>query len=500
MRLLFCIPPQWVHFEGVNARPQVNIPLGVLSMAAYLQAQGWNGTIEVYDARLSAGLHAADPTRRIFGDDEDEVRRRVREAAPDVVGISNMFSSQFGQALRMAELVKEEVPGAVVVLGGPHVSVFPEESLAHPAVDFVVVGEGEERLLALLRCLEQGMPPSIPGVVGRPEDMALLRPHPRVKVDFIATVDDLPLPAYDLVDMERYFHLQANGYSPRTREWGRRAVSIITSRGCPHRCVFCSIHATMGYRWRAHGMDYLRRHLALLRDRYRIDFIHFDDDNLTHDPERFDGLLDLLLEFEPRLAWDTPNGVRGDGWNFERVRRTKDSGCQYLAVAIESGVQRVLDQVVRKRLDLMQVDGLMADARRVGLRLMAFYVVGLPGETLAEVEATFTYALDRYRRFGVWPGVSLAVALPGTELHETATREGLRDPNLPYAANQIATTEFSPADIATRYRAFLRARLAVMVWRGIIHPEDLRDSLRLAWRYRSVAWRELRKATGWNGG
>lgn len=496
LKLMLCIPHQLVSYEGVNARPQVSLPLGILSMAAYLRERRWDGDIDIYDARLSARLGPAGTAagaRTVFGDDEAGMAARIAAAAPDVVGISNMFSAQFERALRLAEIVKEQLPDTVVVIGGPHASVFPAEVLAHPAVDYVVVGEGEERLHALLRCIEAGEPPALQGILGRPEDAGLLRRHSKVKVDFIKSVDDLPLPAYDMVDVERYFALQAAGYSPRTREWGRRAVTLITSRGCPHRCTFCSIQATMGYRWRPHSAGYVRRHIQLLRDRYRIDYLHFEDDNLTHDPARFDELLDVLLSLSPRIPWDTPNGVRGDTWTLERVARSKEAGCQHLVVAIESAVQRVLDKVVRKRLDLSQVDDLMAYTQRVGLRLMAFYVVGLPGERLDEIDTTFRYALSRYFRYGVWPGMNLAVALPGTELHDIAIRDRLRDPDLPYAANQLTTPEFTPADIAVRYRRFQRAKLAIFVWRTLTSWRDFAYNLKLVWSYKAVALREFAK-------
>ena len=496
LKLMLCIPHQLVHFDGVNARPQVSLPLGILSMAAYLREQQWNGSIDIYDARLSARFSEIDTPqgrRMVFGDDEAEMVARIVAAAPDVVGISNMFSAQFERTLRTAELVKEHLPQARVVVGGPHVSVFPTDVLKHPAIDYVVVGEGEERLHALLQCIEIDEVPQIQGVLGRPEDVNLLRKNPRVKVTFIKSVDDLPLPAYDMVDVERYFELQANGFSPRTREWGKRAVTIITSRGCPHQCTFCSIQATMGYRWRPHSVEYVRRHIRLLRERYGVDYLHFEDDNLTHDPARFDELLGVLEEYSPPIPWDTPNGVRGDTWTLERVRRSRDSGCQHLVVAIESAVQRVLDNVVRKRLDLSQVDDLMRYTDEVGLRLMAFYVVGLPGETLKDIDQTFRYALTRYFRYGVWPGMNLAVALPGTELHEIAERDNLRDPSLPYAANQITTSEFSPADIAVRYRRFQRLKLLVFIWRTLTSWRDLSYNLKLVWSYKAVALRELVK-------
>lgn len=492
-KLLFCLPHQLVHFDGVNARAQINVPLGALYIAAYLRAQSWDGDIDIYDARLSAEFSQLADGRQIFGDSEETMAARIAAAAPDVVGISNMYSSQFERALRLAEIVKQACPRAIVVIGGPHVSVFPDDALTHPDIDYVVMGEGEERMFALLDCLNKGIEPAIQGVLGRPEDKRLLREKAKVKIDFIKDINDLPLPAYDLVDMERYFHLGSQGFYPRSRDWGKRTMSMITSRGCPHRCVFCSVHATVGYRWRPHDQDYLRRHIRLLRDRYGVDFIHFEDDNLTHDPARYDQLLEIMLDQAPPILWDTPNGVRGDTWTLERVRKTKQAGCQYVAVAIESAVQRVIDQVVRKRLDLSQADQFIRWSHAEGLRLMAFYVIGMPGERLDEIRHTLRYALSCYFRYGVWPGVSLAIALPGTPMLDIATEQNLRDPGKPFGVNQLSTQHFGPADIDRLFKSFLRIRMLIFIWRALTSWRDLTYHTRLVFRQRDRAWHEIKR-------
>ena len=152
-----------------------------------------------------------------------------------------MFSWQIEQAFDMAALAKAVCPNATVIFGGPHASSFPEDTLAMDGVDYVFMGEGEERLYNFLLKHEKGEEISIQGVIGKNEDLKLLKPSKKTPIDFIHPLDDLPIPAYDLVDVDRYFHLQANGFSPRAREWGKRAVTLLTSRGCPHQCIFCSI-------------------------------------------------------------------------------------------------------------------------------------------------------------------------------------------------------------------------------------------------------------------
>ena len=346
-RLLFCWPNQFVSAEGVHALPAVSAPLGIASMAAYLRDNRWRGEMAVYDARLSAKFHTQSDGLTLFGDTDDEMSEHIRSFRPHVIAISNMFTVQIEQALHMADIAKKVVPNAVIVMGGPHVSSYPLEIASHASVDFAVMGEGEERLYEILCCLDEGREVCIQGVISGPDDMGLLRKSKKVPIGFIEPLDKLRIPAYDMLDMERYFELQSSGYSPRP-ESGRRSMTVMTSRGCPHQCVFCSIQATMGYKWRHNSPEYVEKHLRHLIDAYGVDFVHFEDDNFTHDPDRFDEILDTLLSFEPRLGWDTTNGVRGDTWDHKRVGRTKDAGCIGLTVAIESGVQEVLDKIVKK--------------------------------------------------------------------------------------------------------------------------------------------------------
>ena len=214
-----------------------------------------------------------------------------------------------------------------------------------------------------------------------------------------------------------------------------------------------------------------------------VDFIHFEDDNLVHDPERYDEIVDFMMSFNPRIKWDTPNGVRGDAWTLQRVRRAKESGCQFLTVAVESGVQRVVDKVVRKRLDLQQVEEMMRYCKMVGLRLHAFYIIGFPGETLSEVRATVAYALDRYRRFGAVPMLQPLIPIPGTDVYDKIIEQELHNGAVQTEYNQVKTSEFDPKIIQSIYRAYLRKRLIIFAARSFISPRELAYNARLIVRY-----------------
>lgn len=487
MKVLFCHPNQMVCLDGMKGRPMVGPPLGLLLVAGHLRSSGLPCEIEIYDARVSGRFSVNEQGERIFGDTDVESVERIRRARPDVVGISNMFTVQIGRAYALANLVKAALPDAIVVIGGPHVTVSPQEALALPSIDYVVLGEGEERMTELVRALIDRRMPAVEGVVGRTQVIGLPQ-HKKPAIGYIADIDKLPLPAYDLVDLHAYFDLARRGFSPRYREWGRRAMTMLTSRGCPHTCTFCSIHATMGYRYRFHSLESMKRHIEHLVSRYGVDFIHFEDDNLTHMPERYDEIIQYLSTLRPRIGWDTPNGVRGDTWTRERIKQAKESGCQFLTVAIESAVQRVVDEIVHKRLDLERAEEMIRWCHEFKLRLHAFYIIGFPGETLAEMQTTIAFALDRYRRFGVTPFLQTLIPLPGTPIHRLILKFGFYKDKIETRHNQVTTEDFNPEQVRSLYRRYLWQRIGIFVLRSLTSRHEFTYNVRLVFRYpRAVA-------------
>ena len=335
------------------------------------------------------------------------------------------------------------------------------------------MGEGEERMFEFLNCLEQGRKVAISGVLGKEDDLKLLRPNKKNPIGFIKDLDNLPIPAYDLVDVNRYLYLQNSGFSPRPYEFGKRAFSILTSRGCPHQCVFCSIQATMGYKWRHNSPEYVKKHIKYISEKYNCDFIHFEDDNFTYDPQRYDMILDDLLKMDKKIPWNTPNGIRGDSWTYERVIKTKQSGCQYLTVAIESSVQGVLDNIVKKKLNIDEVKKLIKFCQKAKLRLTAFYVIGLPGETKDNIMDTITFALDQWDRYGVLPCINIVKALPGTELYDQVIANKYYNRELKFKPNEIVTKDFDPIWIEEKYTWAMRQIKLIRYKRVLRNPFEV---------------------------
>jgi len=486
-KVLLMIPPQIVNNNtGVDQRANVSIPLGILYVAASIRKEGLPWDLKVYDSRLGAKRYTDAENFEMFGDTWETVEKEIRDYQPDVVGISNMFSVQISAAIKVAEICKKINHELITVIGGPHASSFPEKMISKPSIDYVVMGEGEERFCQLLRDIKEGRIPQIQGVLKTKEDLSLLRSSKKAPITFIKKLDDVPLPAYDLVDVERYFSLQKKGFASRIAETGNRSVSIITSRGCPHQCIFCSVQVTMGYKWRQHSPEYVENYINFLRNNYDIDYIHFEDDNFTFDIKRYDKILDNLISQDKIIKWGTPNSVRADSWSYDLIKKTKQSGAQYLSIAIESSSQRVIDEVIKKRLDLTKVEPVMKACHEVNLPLFAGYVLGLPGETKEEIKGTVDWAIDKYKRYGVNPGFNLAIPLPGTEFYDIVMKENLLQGfamHDPPRRNSIKTEEFDPEFLREIFANAQKRRHRITLRRMIQNPKILKYYILQAIRY-----------------
>jgi radical SAM superfamily enzyme YgiQ (UPF0313 family) len=358
----------------------------------------------------------------------------------------------------------------------------------------VILGEGEERFSQLLNALALNNAINIQGVIGKQSDLELLGKNKNSPISFIEPIDNLPIPAYDLVDLDAYFFLGKRGYSPRYREWGARPLTMLTSRGCPYKCVFCSIQTTMGYKYRYHSIDYVQRHIAHLVDKYKIDFLHFEDDNFTHLPERYDQIIDYLLKLSPKIGWDTPNGVRGDIWTLTRITKAKQSGCQFLTVAIESAVQSVLDNIIYKRLDLEKVHSMIHYCNAAKLRLHAFYIIGFPGETFNDMKATVEFALRLYDKYGVTPFLQPLIPIPGTEVYDQVINNGFYKNKIEIEYNQVETPEFTKEQVGDLYQQYLKKRMIIFAKRTLTTPSDFLYNTRLVAKYPQAVVHAIRNA------
>jgi magnesium-protoporphyrin IX monomethyl ester (oxidative) cyclase len=286
---------------------------------------------------------------------------------------------------------------------------------------------------------------------------------------YISNLDELPFPAYHLINLENYFILKKKGFVGRP-VWrypgSERSASIITSRGCPFNCIFCSVHLHMGYRWRFNSSEYVLKHLELLTSKYKIKHIHFEDDNLTLSAQRFQEIIDGLLQRKIKITWDTTNGVRADTITKELLKKSWDSGCVYIVLGAESGDPRVLSEIIKKELDLTKVIKVAGWCKEVGLDTTVFFIIGFPGETVADMKKTVQFALKLMKDYEVWPTIFLATPLIGTELYNICLKKGylrkeLSGDNLAMSVggggeeSLIKTEDFGPEEISAVIKQFM---------------------------------------------
>lgn len=493
MKVLLINPPQTAYSDSTFV--WAGLPLGLMYIAAILDGAGHD--VEILDTLL----HNCPPTPQgeaiQWGMPWEKIRAEVMQKKPDLVGIGNPYTVQLQNAVNMARLVKEVNPKIPVIVGGPHVTVQAEEFLeTTPSADIVVRGEGEYTMLELCRYYEAGESlDGIKGITYRKDGEVRVNP-PR---GFITNLDDLPYPAYHLVDMEHYLNPQGVRY--RATRF-RREVPLITSRGCPFNCVFCCIHLHMGRRWRAHSAPYVINHIKHLLTKHKVEHIHFEDDNLTLNSSRFDEIINGVLAQKLKFLWDTPNGVRAEGLTMERLQKMKEVGCVHLWVGVESGDQWVLDNIIGKKLSLQDVLLVAQRCKQLGVKLSAFYVIGFPGETKENMERTVEFALRMRRQYGVSMDLFVATPSVGTQLYEICRSKGYltREPtpeaiveNRQYGKSLIRTPEFTPEEVGALATKAFRRYARFFLWDSL---RDWRVNIRLALREPGRTVRHLRRWVG----
>lgn len=476
------------HFRK-TAPPVSGIPLGLLYVAATLLKAGHE--VRLYDAIVEAGEKHWGKERSDgalhMGASWEEIKRTVTEFRPDIVGISNQYTSQVPNALRVADIVKEVNRNILVIVGGPHASVMPSTFInARRSVDYAVIGEGEITMVELLGCIaSKGDRRWVKGIAYF-ENAQLVMTEKRPP---IGDLDSLPLPAYGLVDMERYFYFNKKGKDGResySYPSSERSISMITSRGCPFNCVFCSVHLSMGRVFRVDSVGYVLEHLSFLKQHYHITHVHFEDDNFSFDTARFHGILDGLLAGDSPITWDTPNGVRADYLDEAILRKCRDSGCTYLRIGVESANEDVSAKIVRKHLDLGKVVAIAKLCRQLRIDVEAFYIIGFPGENVAQMKDTINFAIRMELKYGLYPyDMFTATPLIGTDLYRICEQHGylsreVTSESLATAtqgAGMITTPDFTPQvlkALLTRYRRrHLFARLSSSLKFMALHPQYL---------------------------
>jgi len=408
-KIMLIMPSNTMPADSVR---RIAEPLGLLYIGAVLKKEAYE--VNILDSTCEGYWNSTIKEGYItYGLSDEQIMKRIRDFSPDIVGVSSMFSAHQENALHHCDLVKQVNPNTLVVIGGIHPSLDPEGTIKHKSVDYVILGEGEYRFAKLLEALNSGKEPDFDGIVYKKNKEIILKPM----MTRIENLDKLPFPARELIDMEKYIEIGVP-YAPFPRK--QRTAQLMTSRGCPFHCFFCSTSNFWGHKFRTRSVNNIIKEVEKLINKYKIEEIQFSDDNMTVDKERAKALFRALRTYN--LAWCTPHGLMINTLDEEMIKLMAESGAYQLTFAPESGSERVLKEIIHKPVPPKeQVKKLVDLCHKYNIQVHGLFVVGFPGETREEIEQTLQYPY-----YVGFDSVSFFIAnpVPGSQLYMQCKEKG----------------------------------------------------------------------------
>lgn len=361
-------------------------PLGLCSLASVVREKGYKTDI-IDAAVLNYG----------FGD----VVKKIVNLSPKYIGIT-ASTVAIDHAGKLASRLKKAKKDLIIIIGGPHVTALPKETLLdYPAFDLAVIGEGEEVLAELLPVLDRGKDlESVQGLAFR-QGRKIVMTERR---SYIENLDALPIPAWDLLpSLKRYYRSSPQSFNRLP------STSLVTSRGCPYQCTFCD-RSVFGNHLRSYSPDYVLEMLKILSREYGIKHILIDDDTFTISKQRLREICNLMIKEKLDLTWTCL--ARVDTVDESILRLMKKAGCWQILYGIESGDQEILDKL-QKGITLKQVKKALKMTCQANIRTKGFFILGTPFETKRTIKKTIDFMkkikLDDFHMtyFTPFPGTAI---------------------------------------------------------------------------------------------
>jgi len=469
MKILLIQPPV-EDFYQTSLR---TMPVGLLYLAASLRCAGID--VEILDCQATMHKYVLEvppefaylkryyqpgnlsPFKlfshyRHYGLAWEEIRECIRQAQADVIGISALFTPFYREALHVAALAKAVDPTRPVIMGGAHVNACPEQVLADPHVDFVVLGEGERTLPELVSALRDNRHAAISGICGvgyKTRGKLLVPEHG----DLIADIDTLPLPARDLIEPARY------------TLGGKRLTMLITSRGCPYHCTFCSIFLTAGRQFRTRFLSSIIHEMRLCYEHFGTEIFDIEDDNFSFDQKRATAILGAIREEfgDQGIELLAMNGISAANLSESLVQEMQRTGFRALNLALVTSDKK-RQRATKRPGSTPHFDRVVQQGAAVGLEMVNYLILGLPDSSLEEMLASIIHLMER----PVLIGPSVFYATPGTESYHQCLEHGLlTSPELALQRSTcfpVETPHCTRLDLVTLFRLcrilnFIKARL-----------------------------------------
>ncbi len=395
MKVLLINPPRENEIIGNN--PSIieeergyNPPLGLLYIAGYL-VKNSNHNITVIDSQVEKLNY-------------NVLSSRINLIKPDVVGLTVMTMTLI-DVIKTINIIKETNKHIKIILGGPHVHLFPEETINLEDVDYLVLGEGEETFKELLDCIDDKTRLiNIPGIVFKDNGKVIntgIRPA-------IKNLDDIPFPARHLVPYKKYSSLLS-----------KRSVvtTVFTSRGCPFQCSFCD-RPHLGNSFRARSAKNVVDEIEECVNMGIHDFLFYDD-TFTVKRKRVLEICNEIINKRLDIAWDIRTRI--DVVNEEMLKHLKKAGCQGIHYGIEAGSEKIL-KVLQKGITIEKAKQVFNLTRKYKIPILAYFMIGNPNETLEDIYTTFKVMKMLNPDY---VHLTILTPFPGTKIYLNGLKNGM---------------------------------------------------------------------------
>lgn len=419
-RILFLIPPYFnVEDYGAtnhaNVLPPFTTPYGVLSLVAYLRSKCSGAQVVVIDLNVYLKNFIGNQSPQDFEKNfENLLRQHIEEFSPSVVAISALFNVSFLYIEKFASIVKRLQPECITVVGGGLPSAAYKEVLdLCPSVDAVCKGEGEIPLSELLCASDKiKLFSTHPSWITR-QGLALGKIPQHT---FVQNLDDIPMLDYQLIDLNNY---NQRSLDKRYSNDSKREMSIHTSRGCPFSCVFCANPALHGKTVRSMSVERVISEVQYMKEHYGMTVLLIEDDHFFFNKGRAKEILKRISSLGIRIEF--PNGIAVFAIDNEIAQLLNEAGTSTVALAVESGSDYVLKEIINKPLNTKIIKQKVKMLRAHGVQCHAFIVIGLPGELCEHRQETLDLLVDS--GFD-WVHVFCAIPIFGSRLFDICLEKG----------------------------------------------------------------------------
>lgn len=393
------------------------VPLGLLYLASSIMKAGY--TVKIKDTHNETLRMEEKGINNYL---KQNLTSYLKQANPDIVGIGVQFSLRFKPALKIAKIVKNVLGDIPIVFGGPHLTLFYEPIIKeYSFIDYVIIGEGEQSTVELLNAHfnnDKHLMHEIDGIAYRENGNIIINQ----KTGYIKDLDSLPFPAYELINIKDYHFDTSSWHNPKNLPINFN-FPIMSSRGCPNRCTFCSVRLRHGSKYRMRSAKNVVDEIQYLYDNYECRYISFIDDNMTVSKKRTVEIMSEICNRELNIQFDNTSGLAITTVNDEMMNAMVNAGLIRTAVGIESGSEYIRTVIFKKKLKDEAIYKFFDMAKKYkDLRFVAFFMCGFPQETKETLNATF----EMIKKLPL-DDVAMSSVIPfyGTEMFDYCREHGL---------------------------------------------------------------------------